>query len=387
MLCCGCDGLERVSAAGFGAGDGALGTLVPMPAGSVDLAAVAARALGVPVRSASVTSVTPVAYDPFIAGRTVDRASGRAVTSSGETRAWTAIVKRTSGADLRAARRELVGYRLALGAGGPAAGAALRAPVLLASVDGPDHVELWLQEVVDEFAGAWPLGRFAIAATHIARLDVALRSVEWASLDVEHAWAAHHGQPWRVDDVTRELREMLGTRDGRAAAAAIGDPDLTRTAAVVASTADRIAWLGSLPQSLLHHDLVRSNLFATADGSTVAIDWELVGPGPLGVDLAPLVVGSVRRGEASADDLRVLETMVLDAYGAELRAAGIEADAVPEAYRRSLGLRWHVVLGVLRVLVDPAATRVRGSRPSEGRAESLHHMTILARHLLDADRD
>jgi hypothetical protein len=45
---------------------------------------------------------------------------------------------------------------------------------------------------------------------------------------------------------------------------------------------------------------VRSNLFALSDTSTVGINWENVGRGPLGVDLVPLVLGSVRRGEAAA---------------------------------------------------------------------------------------
>jgi hypothetical protein len=65
-----------------------------------------------------------------------------------------------------------------------------------------------------------------------------------------------------------------------------------------------------------------------------------------------------------------------------------EVADVRSAYRLALGLRWHVVLGVVRTLLDPAATRVRGSIPDESRAESLRHMTILARHLLaSADAD
>jgi thiamine kinase-like enzyme len=136
---------------------------------------------------------------------------------------------------------------------------------------------------------------------------------------------------------------------------------------------------------LLHHDLVRSNLFAVPGDRTVAIDWEVIGPGPLGVDLAPLVGGSVRRGEASGDDLPALERAVLDAYISALAAVGIsEAAAVDEAYRLALGLRWHVVLGTLTAFLDRQVTGIRGSRPTEPRDEGLRHMAILARHLLAA---
>ena len=108
---------------------------------------------------------------------------------------------------------------------------------------------------------------------------------------------------------------------------------------MIASTPDRIRRLQMFPTGMLHHDLVRSNLFATPGGRTVAIDWEVIGPGPLGVDLAPLVGGSVRRGEASGDDLPVLEQAVLDAYMSALATAGIREDTkVREAYRLALGL-------------------------------------------------
>ena len=138
---------------------------------------------------------------------------------------------------------------------------------------------------------------------------------------------------------------------------------------MISSTPDRIRRLRAFPSGLLHHDLVRSNLFAVPDGRTVAIDWEVIGPGPLGVDLAPLVGGSVRRGEASGDDLQELERAVLAAYICALATVGIrEEAAVREAYRLALGLRWHVVLGTLTAFLDPDVTGSAGrARPSRAR--------------------
>ena len=130
-----------------------------MRSGRVDLAAVAARAVGVPVRSAQVVQEAPIAYDPFIPGRTVSWVTGLAETDAAGSRSWAAVVKRREGPDLGAARRELDAYRLGLGRESDA----LRAPALLASSAGEDHVELWLEEVADEFGGSWPLPRFAVA--------------------------------------------------------------------------------------------------------------------------------------------------------------------------------------------------------------------------------
>jgi hypothetical protein len=349
----------------------------------VDLAAVAAVALGRPVVSAEIVRREPLAYDPFVGGRSVERVTGRAwVGSPAATVGWTAIVKRTLGDDLAAARRERWAYTQGIAR---RTGPGMAAPALLGSEDGDPGVVLWLEEVRDEHAGAWPLDRFATAAADIAAWDAAMRDVPADGSWLEQAWAERHGQPHRVDEALQTLSEIRSRPESGAAAAAIGDPGLRRTASMIDSTPDRIARLRGFPCVLLHHDLVRSNLFAVSDGRTVAIDWEVIGPGPLGVDLAPLVGGSVRRGEASADDLPQLERAALEAYISALARAGVgDAAAVREAYRLALGLRWHVVLGTLTAFLDPDVTRVRGSRPTEPRDEALRHMAILARHLLAA---
>ena len=139
----------------------------------VDLAAIAAAALRRPVASAEIVRREPLAYDPFVGGRSVERVTGRAVVGGSSTDArvaWTAIVKRTRGKDLVAARREHWAYTQGIaGSSGPG----MAAPALLGSEDGDDGVALWLEEVHDEHGGAWPLERFATAAADIAAWDVA----------------------------------------------------------------------------------------------------------------------------------------------------------------------------------------------------------------------
>jgi Ser/Thr protein kinase RdoA (MazF antagonist) len=188
-----------------------------------------------------------------------------------------------------------------------------------------------------------------------------------------------------VTEALEELELLRSTSAAEELMELLADEGFARTRRMISSTVPRIARLGAFPQGLLHHDLVRSNLSACTPAMTSAIDWENVGRGPLGVDLAPLVVGSVRRGEASADDLPELERVVLSGYEDGLSAAGLDdAGAARTAYRLALGLRWHVVLGTIRSWSDPTSVGMRGSRPEETRNEALRHLVVLSRHLLGA---
>jgi hypothetical protein len=350
----------------------------------VDPIVLARGVLRTSVQAARITARIPIAYDPFLAGREVERVLGVADIADDGHADWRAIVKRTRGPGLRAARRELNAYRSGLADPNPVHG--LRAPTLLAWNEDAAEVEIWLEELHDVLGGEWPVERFGEAAWHIAAFDA------WTAdqplppdFDSEDAWAERHGQPERVGEKLTELDALRWSRGAKDVMDALGDDGFRRTEALIASTQDRIERLAAYPQTPLHHDLVRSNLFALEDGGTAAIDWENVGRGPLGVDLAPLVVGSVRRGEASSDDLGALERAVLDGYVAGLRDAGTERETdVRTAYRLALGLRWHVVIGAIGTALDPTITGIRGSRPDEPREDALHHLLAVARHILGA---
>jgi len=349
----------------------------------VDLEAVANAAVGRPVGRSSVTDRTEILYDPYVSGRVVERVVGTAETSSRERVGWSAIVKRTTGPAVRAARRELMAYRTRLAASD--VDRALRAPALLAWDDTDGSVELWLEAVSDRHAGTWPVEAFARAASHIGAWDAAVgenRSPD--DFDWEDAWAERHGQPERVAAVVDELDELRRMEVAGPVMRELDDPAFRRTDRLIRSTAERIRRLATFPIVPLHHDLVRSNLFSLGPDETVAIDWENVGRGPLGVDLAPLVIGSVRRGEASADDLEAIEASVLTSYVESLREAGVDREAdVRSAYALAVGLRWHVVLGTIRSALHPGSPAARGSRPDESRPEALRHLVTVSRHILD----
>jgi hypothetical protein len=351
----------------------------------IDVAVVAERVVGAEVLSAEIDGRRVVEYDPFLAGRDVERVTGVARLRGGGDASWSAIVKRTTGAGLRAARREAAAYLDGLTTLAPSA---LHSPALLGSDLGDDHVEIWLEELVDIYHGAWPAARFGLAAKHIAAW--AARSCETplpSGFDSEDAWAERHGQPHRVDEVLVQLDGFRSAPNSRELATWFDDPGFRRVEALIASTAGRIDRLATFRETLMHHDLVRSNLFATTGSGTAAIDWENVGRGPFGVELVPLVFGSVRRGEASGDDLAAIEGVVLSSYVDALRRLqGIDLGLeVRTAFRLAVGLRWHVVLGTMGVWLDPDRRRIRGSRPAEPREESLRHLVALCRRILATD--
>jgi hypothetical protein len=349
----------------------------------VDLRAVAEAALRRPVSRSAVTARREIVYDPYVSGRVVERVVATAEMPSTEPIEWTAIVKRTTGVAVRAARRELMAYRTGLAASARADG--LRAPALLAWDDRDGSVELWLEAVTDRHAGTWPVEAFTRSASHIATWDAAVgENHSPDDFDWEDAWAERHGQPERVTAVVDELDELRRMEPARPLMRELRDPGFQRTEGLIRSTEERIQRLATFPIVPLHHDLVRSNLFSQGQDETVAIDWENVGRGPFGVDLTPLVIGSVRRGEASADDLEAIESAVLASYSRSLLEAGLDREAdVRSAYALALGLRWHVVLGTIRSALHPGSRAGRGSRPEEPRSEALRHLVAVSRHILD----
>jgi aminoglycoside/choline kinase family phosphotransferase len=97
--------------------------------------------------------------------------------------------------------------------------------------------------------------------------------------------------------------------------------------------------LEGLPQTLCHNDAHVNNLVVrrSAEGGwdVWAIDWQMVGTGPLGSDLAQLLV------EVAEPDLPRVEAIVLEAYLAALHDDGVRVgrEAVEFAYAANVALR------------------------------------------------
>ncbi len=150
-----------------------------------------------------------------------------------------------------------------------------------------------------------------------------------------------------------------------------------------------IARLGQLPQTLCHHDAARSNLIARLrdDGATdvVAIDWESIGPGPPGADIAALVSGSLRKGDLPATRAAELDEAVMSAYFDGLHGAGAHIDprVVRLGYAMSLALRCWFVRDTLENLTDPNARPLFGRARDVPPADVREAFVLISRFLLD----
>ncbi len=343
----------------------------------------ARAALGSAVTEVSSERVS-LDYDAFLAGRSLTRVSGTA-TVDGMPARWSVIEKVTERPGVASAYlydnglREFHAYRsgiladLAPGLGAPAAYRCHEAP------DGT--LTLWLEDL--GWPRRWEPERYVAAARHLGRL-----AGRWLDRRPDHPWLFRewidrHSQPGAA---ARGL-EILRNGQGR--------PEVTRRLGLDVADAVTIleeqpryrALLESLPLTLCHHDTVQANLFER-DGETVAIDWEMIGPGPIGTDLASLLFSSVRRGDLAVAAYRAVHPLAMEAYLHGLRdmAAVVDPAQVRLGFNGAIALRWSLARDVVAALVDGTPVR-RGSAPDEPPEQALDELIALTGALFDAARE
>jgi Phosphotransferase enzyme family len=321
----------------------------------------------------------PLEYDAFLAHRTVNRLRGSAIID-GVPVPWSLIEKRTEGPSqassylLDNGRREFEAYASGL-LDDIAPG--IRAPRPYRTLlDRDGRITLWLEEI--HHAGSRPLDAQSIltAAGNLGGL-----AGRWYGRDLTEPWLfrdwiERHAQSGAVAQGLATLRRRhpravarLGERLALAEQLILGQPRLRQI-------------LEALPHTLCHHDAVGANVFST-NGPTVLIDWESVGPGPVGADLASLLFASVRRGDASVRVVVPIVEDALHAYAEGLWAEG--ADIKLEEVRRGLGaaiaLRWKLAVDVVAGLERGESPR-RGSLPGEHPDEAMDELVQLVDLLL-----
>lgn len=316
----------------------------------------------------------PLEYDAFLAHRYVSRVRG-----AGGGFPPSLIEKVTEGpataeSYLRDnAERELAAYRSGLLSD---LGPRVRAPRLLSSqVENDGRITLWIEEIAHE--GPRPLDASALV---VASHDLGALAGHWLGRVPAHGWLFtgwidRHGQPGAVP----EALEVLGRSDERVLAV-LGAARLAAARELVLAQDSLRPVLESLPVTLCHHDAVGANVFSAAEG-TVLIDWESVGPGPVGADLASLLM-SPRRGDASAF---VVASVFDDAVAAYVD--GLDG-LVPESLVRrgvdaAIALRWKLARDVAATVESGEDAR-RGSMPHESPADALAELVELTDLLLTA---
>ncbi|HEY8589698.1 MAG TPA: phosphotransferase [Naasia sp.] len=339
------------------------------------------RALSQSIRGLREVRRDELDYDAFLAHRAVRRVHGYADADDGRV-PWSLIEKITEGPHLAVpyltdnGEREYAAYASGLL---DDLAPAVRAPLVYGSaVDDHGRIVLWLEEI--EHEGGRPLGADALLA---AARDLGGLSGRWLGEDLGatwlfRGWIERHSQPQNVVAGLATVRrrspqvvERLGWRLEAAEQLILGQRRVREV-------------LEALPQTLCHHDAVGANVFRAA-GRTVLIDWESVGPGTVGADLASLLF-SPRRGDArSAVVIEQFEAAVAaytEAVAAEATTPVPAAD-IRRGVDAAIALRWKLIVDVADSMERGEASR-RGSLPDESPEDALEDHLMLVDVLLAA---
>jgi hypothetical protein len=305
-------------------------------------------------------SIAPLAYLSVLPGRGLYRVGGTA-TSEPECRLdWSAVAK-AIGPPQTSGHREVLAYRSGLLANlsGP-----LRAPRLYGIEDRPDSATwLWLEDVHDRYGRRWPLEQFAAAAHDLGVFNgqfLTSQSVPtqpWLNPWLRQMWAEQRAE---VDATPAYRATLERTLDLPEVRQHFGGPTRGQVLRLLDDQPSFRTLLTQLPETLCHHDAALANLFAVEDPhaarGTVAVDWEKIGPGPIGVEIATLTFGTLRRCEFDAARVGELDACVFGGYLEGLREVGWQGptEQVRLGYLAAIGLRWTVVAGIVRMLVEGA---------------------------------
>ena len=348
------------------------------------LAPIVARALGRERVALGPWRCAPLATDLYRAERTIARCAGTG-RAGDDPRPWSLVLKivRPPPEADEGWDREACAYRSGLLADLPGGLAAPRC--LAVETDTAGAAWLWLEDVADRFGGRWPLAQYGRAARHLGQFNGAylagcpLPTDPW----LVRRWTERHSEPAKIPGALSEIATLTGHPRARQAfpvSVLEAMPRLLRDQPVFVGLLDR------LPQTLCHHDAARANLLARRAGrvlETVAIDWESLGPGTVGADIASLVCGTIRRGDYPARRADALDRAVFGGYLRGLRDAGWagDPDLVRLGFVAAVGLRWFLLPDTLRVLTGGA--RAFRGRVRESEARAAHEFVLLSRFVLE----
>ena len=117
------------------------------------------------------------------------------------------------------------------------------------------------------------------------------------------------------------------------------------------------------------------------------IDWESLGPGAVGADLACMLFSSARRGDCSAELIARCFAAAVAAYTEGVRETGANIDpaSVRLGVDAAITLRWKLLADIAAALVQGMSVR-RGSAPQETPAGALDEPVALS-GILEAAAD
>jgi hypothetical protein len=186
---------------------------------------------------------------------------------------------------------------------------------------------IWLEDIPAEPESIWSLERYGLAARHLGQFNGAylvgqpLPEKAWLSSGRVREWLD------RCEPVLRDLPDL--SQHPLAQRWFEGD-SVERTLRLWREQAAFLKVLDGLPRSLCHHDAFRRNLISRrrpeGHEQTVAIDWEIVGTGAIGEEIATLVGVSLQFLEFPMSQAHELDAIVFESYISGLRDAGWTGD-------------------------------------------------------------
>ena len=320
---------------------------------------VVSKALQMPVcvKHWTVDLLTDYAHDvkPNAAG--VARVHGTATTAAGEERDWSVILKLLKSpagmimpnglvisqamADDRSSfgywRREAEAYQGGLLACLPQG---LAAPACYGITASGEQIWLWQAEAVN--SAIWSWAHYRAAAYRLGTWqgpyvtgEQTLPASDWLS----RSWL----QQWVGLPVVKMVEQLdgWGAWERPVVRTHFSAQEIAQVRRLWEERERHLAHLGQLPQVLCHLDAYRANFFWHGDTLTL-IDWEFVGAGALGEEMAAFVGAALLLDLVPMAEAAHLEAVALDGYIAGLRVAGWDGDAnaVWQAYRCAMPLRY-----------------------------------------------
>jgi hypothetical protein len=199
------------------------------------------------------------------------------------------------------------------------------APRVYAATEHADSGWLWMEHIGGNTSQSWTPAHYAFAARELGRFNAAYLTGSPLPTD---PWLCMDHCRWWLRTLERYHPERAW--DNPFVHTAFSEPVRRNVERLRAEAGRFLTVVNQLPQLFSHFDFQRRNLFirARADGTdeVVAVDWAMVGIGPLGGDLVSLIGVSALLFEVEPEKVAELEGVSFDAYRAGLRDAGWAGD-------------------------------------------------------------
>ncbi len=226
-------------------------------------------------------------------------------------------------------------------------------------------VGLWLEDIVDG-VGDWSLKNYGTVARHLGQFNgaflVASELPTWSWLSQDWLRAKVNTSEATMDRIRQALGQPVIDRWFR-------DNDVERMLRFWGERAIFHDALDRLPQTLLHRDAFRRNLFirqnSAGTNETVAVDWTYVGMGAVGEELTSMIFATLAFSEITTAEARDLDSIVFAAYLEGLADSGWEGD--PSLVRLGYAAGSALCFGLGYLWFDPPQTAIPWLEQAFGR--------------------